>query len=1118
MTAFTNAAPAAPTGVTLIGGTKSITVRWNDCTDHDYDFSRVEWATSSNGAYTLFGTVHGSTLEITGLNHSTTYFIRVAHVDSFGPTLLNYSTPLSTTTNNFNSEVDARIGTAVINGSQLVGQSIPQSALSTAALYAPLAVIGDVRNFVRNSLGDRGTDGWIGSNISTSTNEAWSTYSANQYKGSAALIFDNRDAVYGDLVPVQQGDQFWVSMANIPRGGGVANYPITIGLAVYNKDKVAFNWVGVTRPTTVSGYQLLQGSVTVSHSDAVYVRPWVSIVKTANTFTGGTVGDGVIATAITVTRKNKGELIVDGSIYGNHIGANTVTADKIDSRGLSIKDASGNVIFAAGTALSPSLINAGRQGNLLHNTENSSNENYIGRGWTAHTNLTALNAEMTYATGLTVWPGGNEWFPLNTNPIVMYQTGTAGSHATNYAEIRSDHIPVIPGQRYEASCYIQSHRCFVRLYLVFLDESGNTNLGSFNSGGTIGTSWELGSFTSARDISQWNRLTVFGTAPANARSVKFYFRKFVTNDTETVNLSSYAWMLFPYLGVAGVNQTTFNDYSPGSEWVPNGTIRPDNKISSSNISTYINSAAIDEAYINIITANKIDSRNLTIKDAAGNVIFGSGANLDWSRISASAGWLNSNIGISSGALTGIGTGTGTVVANSNISIDGGGVLNGIGTGNGNTVANFAIGVNGSGLITGIGTGTNTPVSNNVVAQYGNLLTNTENKSNENPTNKGWIAAHTVAGLGASTTITTEQLRSPTTPWDWQPIGANATVINQVGTAAGAPTDYTDWCSDYVAVTPSTNYEYSCYLQTHRCKTELYLVWYDQSNAYIGASYGGVANNVSLGGGTTARNISNWARLGGISPLPSNCVSVRLFIRKYRTDSGQADSFSWHLYPYVGRAGSSQTTLSQFSPGAEWVPNGTIRPDNKLTTANISNYMNNAVIGQALIGNLAVGTLQIQNNAVTIPSAVVNSSYYLNQTVNFNFSTGINYLNQTINVSDYILLAQLTYTSSGASVILQCNVGCMPNRLQVGFDTNYSRLLLYRGTVSAGTVVGFTNYDCFQEGVPGILNVRDVPASGSVTYSLYIQIGTTGANTTNRVFGSSVAYCSRPSIIALETKK
>ena len=83
------------------------------------------------------------------------------------------------------------------------------------------------------------------------------------------------------------------------------------------------------------------------------------------------------------------------------------------------------------------------------------------------------------------------------------------------------------------------------------------------------------------------------------------------------------------------------------------------KISDLNASK-INAGTIDAARIaaSSITADKIDSRNLTIKDAAGNVIFGAGNNLDWARISGQPGGIyNGNITINSnGTLSGAGGG------------------------------------------------------------------------------------------------------------------------------------------------------------------------------------------------------------------------------------------------------------------------------------------------------------------------------------------------------------------------------------------------------------------------------------------------------------------------------
>jgi len=74
---------------------------------------------------------------------------------------------------------------------------------------------------------------------------------------------------------------------------------------------------------------------------------------------------------------------------------------------------------------------------------------------------------------------------------------------------------------------------------------------------------------------------------------------------------------------------------------------------------------------NTITAGNIDSRNLTLKDASGNIIFGSGATVNASSyLVPSSGWLNSNISIgSNGVLSGAGGGTVTATGISAVATD-----------------------------------------------------------------------------------------------------------------------------------------------------------------------------------------------------------------------------------------------------------------------------------------------------------------------------------------------------------------------------------------------------------------------------------------------------------------
>jgi len=95
------------------------------------------------------------------------------------------------------------------------------------------------------------------------------------------------------------------------------------------------------------------------------------------------------------------------------------------------------------------------------------------------------------------------------------------------------------------------------------------------------------------------------------------------------------------------------------------------------------------------------------------VILGNGTPLNFANITPASGWLNNNISVSGGAISGIGTGTGTVVANDQIYISSGSLF-GIGSGAGTSVANSAISINSNGTLSGAGGGAVTPNGINAV--------------------------------------------------------------------------------------------------------------------------------------------------------------------------------------------------------------------------------------------------------------------------------------------------------------------------------------------------------------------------------------------------------------------
>jgi len=164
---------------------------------------------------------------------------------------------------------------------------------------------------------------------------------------------------------------------------------------------------------------------------------------------------------------------------------------------------------------------------------------------------------------------------------------------------------------------------------------------------------------------------------------------------------------------------------------------------------------------NTITATNIDSRNLTLKDASGNIIFGSGATVNASSyLVPSSGWLNSNISIgSNGVLSGAGGGTVTATGISAVATDlsnaPAGILNSnvtlgtLGAG-GFAYLNQITSANATTYIAGAAIGT----AQVGVLTAGNIGANTIDASK--------IAANTItAGQIASSTITATQIASST---------------------------------------------------------------------------------------------------------------------------------------------------------------------------------------------------------------------------------------------------------------------------------------------------------------------------------------------------------------------
>lgn len=130
---------------------------------------------------------------------------------------------------------------------------------------------------------------------------------------------------------------------------------------IFKADQFAFGAPGLTSAypfviqasaTTVNGVEVPSGV----YIDAAYIKNGtITSAKIGNAAIDSAKIASVDAGTITVGTLSS-DRIGANSITGSKIAANTITASNIDSRGLSIKDASGNIILAAGTPLATTNI------------------------------------------------------------------------------------------------------------------------------------------------------------------------------------------------------------------------------------------------------------------------------------------------------------------------------------------------------------------------------------------------------------------------------------------------------------------------------------------------------------------------------------------------------------------------------------------------------------------------------------------------------------------------------------------------------------------------------------------------------------------------------------------
>lgn len=464
---------------------------------------------------------------------------------------------------------------------------------------------------------------------------------------SAAGGTASGDEIHIDDVQVELAD---VLTAYAPRADEILPGTITA-------TEVADN--AITTP------KIIAGAVVTGHMTAG------TIIGTV--ISAGTLGaDRIVAGSITSDRMTAntitGDRILANSLDAGKIVANTITAGQIQAGAIRATE------LAAGAVTTDKLVVTGR-GAALNDDP----------GFTDPSAWALGKPSITFASGATVVGSAGS----------IYLRGAGGTlDATAYSRT----IQIDPAKTYSLTANLYADTGNNRNIWLFVDmydasdahiTGATTGWGGTLSGYVYGGVTPPGVFT--RQGAQFGAGTT-RPIPANVATVKvgvwFQYSSFGSSsvaqacqDLRLTQAADYSLIVDGAIiaGKIAVNAIVAGDGAIKNAAITNALIAnlavDDAKIASLNVdkvtagtmsASFITARTItaDHMLVGLMAADNVLTRNLTVRDASGNVLLSSGVNLPAANIAPAAGWLNSSIAISSGAISGIGSGSGTVVDNS----------------------------------------------------------------------------------------------------------------------------------------------------------------------------------------------------------------------------------------------------------------------------------------------------------------------------------------------------------------------------------------------------------------------------------------------------------------------
>lgn len=495
-----------------------------------------------------------------------------------------------------NTITSSQIAADTITAGNIAAGAIGASEIAAGAITAKHITITDYENLCFNGRGES-LEGWYGGGM---TSSASFPYWPSSVGASSAFNFSTRDNYFGPNIPVKSGDSFFVSFDSIPFGGGTANYSFNIGLRFFSKDGNTITWAaGASRAASESGTQSSSGSVTAPENSA-YAVIWVQIDKDGNN-TSTASGDGFHATNIRVQRKNAGSLIVDGAITASKIAANAIAV--------------GTAAIENGAIVNAMIANAAIDNAKIANlaVDNAKIANLNASKITAGTisadriAANSLTSDKIDTRGLSIKDSagnvilaagsGTAW-SKNPNIVRSLKTWSIASTAalvTNSTNSQDGNLLKINA---DAGYWIS------RSPKMDLQTNGSKYTVSFRAyyGGITNTAYSVG--FRINELASTTTRWVFIYSGWNNYS-------FVIDSADTAmsDCSLDIWTggnpYFLYIGDLKVEAG-----ESATPWVPNimDNLSIDNKITSSNASTYIDSLSVSSIYL---TSNELLIKNYT---------------------------------------------------------------------------------------------------------------------------------------------------------------------------------------------------------------------------------------------------------------------------------------------------------------------------------------------------------------------------------------------------------------------------------------------------------------------------------------------------------------------------